>query len=226
MVEQKKILIVTGGSLCPDFAADYLKRHTFHEVIAADAGLDHCKRLGITPTVILGDFDSLKEKELLDGYRKKGVRIECFPTRKDYTDTHLAMELSIKMRPSQVHVLGATGTRIDHTLANIGLLTRMADEGIECLILDDHNVVQMLKGPDEKIFQRTKQKSYVSLLACSKEVKGITLTGFSYPLHDAVMHAFDSLGISNEIAEDKACLKIDSGYLLVIRSTDDHWRLT
>lgn len=215
-----RILILSGGSIHEKFAAQFLKGEGFDRVIAADAGLASCKKLGICPTDILGDFDSLQEPELLKEYREKGVPIRQFPARKDYTDTHLAVMYAMDLSPSEVVILGATGTRYDHTLANIGLLERLTDAGISCQIIDAHNRIEMLSGKTEKQYKKPEGKTFFSLMPWSGDVTGIDLIGFSYPLCKATLHTCDSLGISNEIVEKTATLRMETGHLLVIQSRD------
>ena len=121
MKKKKSILIVSGGSIDVDFAKEYLRERQYDHIVAADSGLAHCKEIGIEPTDILGDFDSLRNLELLEYYRQKGIPLREFPTRKDYTDTHLAVKYAIDLKAEEVTIVRATGTRYDHTLANIRL---------------------------------------------------------------------------------------------------------
>ncbi|MFR3344345.1 MAG: hypothetical protein ACLTS6_10160 [Anaerobutyricum sp.] len=44
--------------------------------------------------------------------------------------------------------------------------------------------------------------------------------GFSYPLHQATLYNKESIGVSNEIVEKEATLRLQSGYLIVMRTTD------
>ena len=60
MKKKKSILIVSGGSIDVDFAKEYLRERQYDHIVAADSGLAHCKEIGIEPTDILGDFDSLR----------------------------------------------------------------------------------------------------------------------------------------------------------------------
>lgn len=201
-------------------ARAYLEDKRYDRIIAADSGLDHAKKLGIMPTDILGDFDSLEDKSLLEDCREKGISIHTFPSRKDYTDTHLALMYAKDLCATRITLLGATGSRYDHSLANIGLLAWLADQGIEGTIADEHNEMEMLKGPAEKEYKKDSRWPWFSLLAWGGEVTGINLTGFSYPLEDGTLTPDISLGISNEITSETASLKLESGHLLVIRSTD------
>lgn len=216
-----KVLIVSGGNVEVPFAGNYVKQHTFDRVIAADAGLAACEKIGVVPTDILGDFDSLKNRALLERYRGQGIPVREFPTRKDYTDTHLALRYGAEIGADDITLLGATGTRYDHALANIGLLEEMAGENIDCRIVDRYNEIEMFCGQTEKIYHRREELPYFSLLAWSRQVTGLTLTGFSYPLCDAKLVRGISLGISNELTEPIGTLRMEDGKLLVIRSTDE-----
>lgn len=218
--ESKDILILTGGNLDGEFAAEYLRGKTYAHIIAADRGLEACRALGIVPTDILGDFDSIKERNLLEEYERKGIPVRTYPTRKDYTDTHLAVEYAIGLSPSSVTVLGATGSRMDHTLANLSMLCLLAKAGIWGKIVDSHNEIEMLCGQVERKYSPSPDKKYISLLAWGGEAKGIDLEGFAYPLKNASMTPDVSLGVSNEIEGTQGILRMREGNLLVIRSSD------
>lgn len=227
MQKPKNLLIVSGGSIDINFSREYLQDKKYDRIIAADSGLAHCKEIGIEPTDILGDFDSLKNKQLLEEYRVKGIPLREFPTRKDYTDTHLAVKYAIDLQPQKVTILGATGTRYDHALANISLLALLKENGIKAKIVDAHNEIEMLCGPEERKYLRSDiknpqstQKEYFSIIAFSPEVTGIDEEGFSYPLNNATLYNKESVGVSNEIVEKEATLRIKRGDLLVLITRD------
>ncbi len=228
-----RILIVTGGHISLPFATDFLRQQVFDRIIAADSGLAVCHETGLVPTDILGDFDSLKNRDMLIPYRDMGIPVREFPSRKDYTDTELAVLYARDLwtvdteenNPDDkdsagVWILGATGTRLDHTLSNLGALVTLADCGIPCTILDEHNEIELLKGPAIRRYHPRNPKDYISLLSLSGTARGIDLTGFSYPMKDGALPPYVSLGISNEIIEKEATLRLKEGYLLVIRAKD------
>ena len=62
--------------------------------------------------------------------KSKKVKFEKFPTKKDETDTELCIELSDKLKAKEIHLIGALGGRIDHTIANINLLYYIRKRGI------------------------------------------------------------------------------------------------
>ena len=160
MQRNGKILIVTGGRVEEEFAAAYLRDRNFDRIIAADSGLASCRALHLTPTDILGDFDSLKEENLLTFYKEQGVPVREFPTRKDYTDTELAVEYARELSPEEVILLGATGTRLDHALANIGMLEKLAAGHISGKIVDKHNEIEMLCGQNEKKYKKQPDRPF------------------------------------------------------------------
>ncbi|MEE1227378.1 MAG: thiamine diphosphokinase [Lachnospiraceae bacterium] len=234
-----RILIISGGSLNEEFAKDFLKLReggrAYDRRIAADSGLDSYEKLGILPTDVLGDFDSLKNRELLEKCQNEDIGIRTYPVRKDYTDTHIALKFAMELIEQDrkargtseeeygedlVELLGATGTRLDHTMANIGLLSKMAEHGIIAKIYDANNQISFWHGPKTLTIEREEDFKYISLIPCSREVTGITLKGFSFPLEDASLGRYESMGISNEIVDPRAQLSFDSGELLLIRSRD------
>lgn len=220
MKENNCILILTGGRIDTDFAAAYLRDKKFDHIIAADSGLASCRRLHLMPTDILGDFDSLRDEGLLAYYREQGVPVREFPARKDFTDTELAVEYAIDLSPEKVTLLGATGTRYDHALANIGMLEKLTTLGISGKIVDKNNEIEMLCGKNEKMYRKIPERKFFSLVAWGGDVTGIDLIGFSYPLNDATLRPSQSLGISNELADETGILRMKTGKLLVIRSAD------
>lgn len=200
------------------FTHSYIKKQTFDKIIAADKGVQYAIQLGVKPDFILGDFDSLGEK-----WKKKmeqwQVPILTFPPEKDYTDTHLAIEYAIEQGAEEITLLGATGTRLDHTWANIGLLQLAMKKGVHAHIVDKHNRIMMIC--EKTVIKREDAfGDFISLIPYTEKVTGITLTGFYYPLEDAELTLGISLGISNELVDEIGIIQIGRGNLLVIESRD------
>lgn len=128
---QKKsihIVIFTGGAYPePAVTSSYWKSHVPEFVIAADSGLDAAQRyagfyagmMDFTPRRIVGDFDSLSDRNILAQYPPDIV--EHFPADKDWTDTELAIERAYgtaeqKNRSPFITLVGGDGGRVDHLL--------------------------------------------------------------------------------------------------------------
>ena len=213
-----KTLIVTGGSLDIGWAKAFIKTVNAEYIIAADSGLKYIDELGLVPDMILGDYDSVDDG-LLDKY--KSTDIKTYPREKDYTDTHIAIINALKAGASEIYILGATGTRMDHTFTNICNMKAALDFDVPCFIYDRHNKVYIVNDQmgEVKLSKNGQYGDYVSIVPLSEEAE-ISLTGFKYELDDYVLHQGLSICQSNEIKEDEAIIKINKGLLIVFETKD------
>ena len=213
-----KVLIITGGQIDEAWLKERVSSQVYSRIIAADHGLLACDRLELSPDCIVGDFDSVPE-EVLNKYRKTSIPIKTFPREKDKTDTQIAIELALSFHPVSIELIGATGSRFDHTLANVHLLLAPLQMGVEAYILNGNNKIY-LKIDGFMIQNKEQYGEYVSVLPFSDKVEGLTLRGFKYPLDSITLKAGSSLGISNEITEKVAEVEFSKGILLVVESRD------
>lgn len=209
-----RAIIVTGGSpVKPDIIKEYFNAKSDY-LICADGGLNYVDELGLIPNLIVGDLDSVK-KELVNKY--KDIELIKFNPEKDFTDTELAINQAIEKGYNDITMFCATGTRLDHTLANIGLIENYSQKGIILRIIDNNNYIMALENNMK--LNRIKDK-YVSIIPLSKEIKGLTLVGFKYPLSNYTVKRGTSLCISNEIVSDIATINYKEGIGILIISRD------
>lgn len=214
MIAKKRVLIFTGGELHPS----YIKEITDDDfIIGADRGALYLVEHNVTPDIAVGDFDSVTSQEMdhILSYSKEVIT--CDAVNKDLTDTELAMDMAINCSPNEIILIGALGTRLDHSLANVHMLLRGIEHHISTSILDTNNYVT-LTDSTYKVHDRG--YTYVSLLPLTPIVTGINLKGFMYPLHNAVLKIGQSLGVSNRLLDKEGLVTIDSGLLLIIQSKD------
>lgn len=185
-------------------------------VIAADSGARHCRELHVKPGILLGDFDSIGGSDW-DALNDGETEILKYPSEKDMTDSELAIEIALERGCSRVVLLGAIGTRLDHSLSNVFLLKKLLDRNCEGLIADEKNEIRLIR---ERIELKREAAAYVTLLPMSGNAAGVSTKGLRYPLHDAVLNAGSSWGVSNEFSDDTAVVTVKKGYLLVIVSRD------
>lgn len=219
-------VIVSGGNIGRDFALDFLnnlKKETAPQklcLIAADKGLEFFMETGLVPDTAVGDFDSLSEcgKQYLS--RLQNVEIRRLKPEKDDSDTQSALNYAIGRGAKGILILGATGTRIDHLLANLGLLTLGKEKGVHVVLADSHNYISLVESGT--VLKKSEQfGGFVSFFAVSGQVEGLTLEGFKYPLHGHHLIPSDSgLTVSNEIKEEEARVTYTKGSLLMIMSRD------
>ncbi|KWX77635.1 thiamine pyrophosphokinase [Paenibacillus riograndensis] len=210
----KRVVIFAGG----DLSAEYLSLLDEEDfVIGADRGALFLITHGVEPDIAVGDFDSVPPEALHQIEAGSKKTITCDPVDKDLTDSEMALDLALGTQPESILLFGVTGTRIDHTLASIQMMTRALQRQVHCSVMDTHNYIT-LTGSQTEIHDLG--YTYVSLLPLTPEVTGITLEGFQYPLTGATLKLGQSLGVSNILTAERGTVSIESGLLLIIQSKD------
>ena len=238
-------IIVSGGDIQSDFALYFLKKNIEKagreniRLIAADRGLEFFLDYLILPDVVIGDFDSLSEDGknflemqkddipyggMLEWKLQKGegkvVEVVRLRPEKDDSDTQSAMNYAIQNGAKEIVILGVTGNRVDHLMANFGLLILAQKQDTEVALADRYNYMKLI--PSGTILKKAEQfGKYVSFFPLGGDVTGLTLEGFKYPLDKYHLTTADSgLTVSNEISEEYAKVTYESGTLLMIMSRD------
>lgn len=210
----RNIFIISGGCpVDPAFFQSKTAETGAGLIICCDGGARHLQNMGVKPDVLIGDMDSI-DPALLSAYSAEGTKIVKYPRGKDFTDTELALDYALELKPQKIFICCGLGGRIDHTLSNIFLLGKGQKKGIETSLLDEYSEVFVLNK--EKTFLKEEGKT-VSLLALTPEVTGITLTGFLYPLKEGTLNTGESRGISNVITAERAVIHLLDGKLLVVK---------
>lgn len=210
-------LIVTGGEINKNFLKKHLKINKYDIIIAVDKGLETLDILNITPNYVVGDFDSI-DKTILRKYENTQIEIIKLNPEKDLTDTHSAINLAIGLKSKKIIIIGAIGTRLDHTIANIHILKLAIDKGINIKIINETNEITLINN-SIKIYKDQNYK-YISLIPLTTTVENITLKGFKYPLTKRTLYIGDSLGISNEQLQQEGEIQLEKGILILIKSKD------
>jgi thiamine pyrophosphokinase len=213
----KNVLIVGGGPITlSQLQHELLKKPEL--IIAADRGGSYLAELAVLPEVLIGDFDSLPQKTLQQ-LVEAGVEVKSFAVTKDYTDLELAVDLALAKDATRINILGGLGGRIDHTLANIGLLLKALERGVEAHLIDLLHDIMVTK--DQVILKR-KPGWAVSLVPLSLKVLGVTTTGLTYKLDKEDLLLQSSRGIHNEFTEETATVELIQGVLMVITFKEDY----
>lgn len=208
-----RFVIVANGLLDPTSIAR-VAIQPGEVVIAADGGTRHCLAAGITPQVIIGDFDSLSDEELAF-LEQTGIQTIRHPARKDYTDLELALEHALSLGADEILVLGALGNRWDQTLANLLLPSaagfaqtniRLVDGLQEFMVVRAGKVVKISGDPGDT----------VSLIPLSGDARGITTRDLEYPLDDGTLSFGSTRGVSNVLLRETATVYLKEGILMCI----------
>ncbi len=224
MDNQSCYLILTGGTLTKEFLEEFLKKNVVSKIICVDGALHVADEAGIDMDYLVGDFDTADaflvekyKKEIADG--KRNTILKEYNPVKDATDTQIAISLAIEEGAREIILLGATGSRIDHMLANIHLLLKPLSCGVEAYILDRYNKIYLIEK-ERELRKEELYGPYVSLLPFGGDVKAVTLTGFKYNVTGRDYLRGDSLGISNELLEEKGQITLEDGVLAIFETRD------
>ncbi|MCM1168183.1 MAG: thiamine diphosphokinase [Ruminococcus sp.] len=175
-------------------------------VIAADRGLDVALEAGITPDLVVGDFDSARSAV------PEGVECVKVSPVKDDTDAMLAADFALKHGCTELRFFCALGGRIDHTLANIQMLYHLKIRGINGELFGDDTSLFLLSNEGRSI---PKFDGRLSVFAYDKTAV-VTETGVKYPITNHPLTNDMPIGVSNEIVDDSAEITVHSGTALVL----------
>lgn len=211
-----RVIIVTGGNPPSEkLLKSYIKENDI--IIGVDSGCNILYKLNIIPNLILGDFDSIN-KEVLKYFLENGVNVERYNSEKDYTDTDLGYRKAKEIfKADEILMFGATGSRLDHTLGNIGILFRALKDKVKMQVIDDNNRMfivnksSIIKKEDGKV---------ISFHALSEVVKNFTIKGGKYDLTSYDMTLLEPRAICNEFLDDDINITFDSGIILVMYTRD------
>lgn len=211
-----KTLLVAGGR-CDIIQLKNTAKHMKDSseklyIIGIDGGMKTLKEAGIKPDIGVGDFDSVNVLDYSD------TPIEKLCPEKDDTDTEHALLMAIDMHPSEIVLMGATGSRLDQTISSIELLKCAVDADVPAVILDPTNRIRVAKG-ETVITEEDSFGYYVSVIPFSEDLTDLTMKGFKYEIEDFTLKKGISRCISNELASDRAVISC-SGYYIVMETCD------
>lgn len=182
-------------------------------VIAADKGYEQLKKNGYRPNVVIGDFDSYTGKINCENVIK-------YPVKKDDTDSVLAIEYAINQGYKNIIVFGAIGGLLDHTIANISLLSRYSPYGINVVLVDKDNVLFSVSNSEISFDENACGR--ISVFSATESSLGVVEKGLLYELEGAELKSNISLGVSNEFIGKKSVISVKKGILLIYTSKENY----
>ncbi|MDZ4121673.1 MAG: thiamine diphosphokinase [Candidatus Cloacimonadaceae bacterium] len=180
-------------------------------LIAIDKGLEAMVDLGLTPGLIVGDFDSLADTKLLDRYDP--AIIHRHPQAKNETDTELAVRLCLERKIGEIIICNDLGGRMDHCLALLQNLLFASQHGVSARI-ESASQIAIFLGYKTKLAYP--QNTLVSLVAYSESAEFYSSDGLLYPLDDLRLENWQSRGISNVIIAPPARIELLYGNVLAL----------
>ena len=205
-----RAFIYTGGEIFKENITEHPKSDDI--CIAADGGYMNALALGEKVHILLGDFDSFTQK------LPEGVEVLRVPAEKDFTDTQLAVNTAIEKGADEIMIIGGLCGRLDHTLSNLSILDDLGAHKIHAVITDGRNRVRYLNSTSTLIAKSGYK--YVSILAISKRLKGVSVEGCKYPLSNATLTRSYQYAVSNEITGNCALISVRKGECYIVESKD------
>jgi thiamine pyrophosphokinase len=198
----------------------HLQEQEIDFTVAVDRGFQQLQQAGMRPDVVLGDFDSL-------GYTPVAPDVRVFPCEKDESDMELACRVVEDSGAREVLLYGCMGGRLDHTLANLQLMTGLARRGVRAFAIGADFAVAALHGEagapgllafgpqGQGDFSVGSYGNFISAFAVGGPARGVTETGLKYVLNGAAVPDEVSLGLSNEFTGRAATIGVEQGDLIV-----------
>lgn len=203
----KTCIIIAGGDLTGRIAVP--AGETL--ILCADCGLRHAQRLGITPDVIIGDFDSYTDT------LPEGITTLRLPVEKDVTDTMQAVLYGAEQGCREFHIYGVFGgRRIDHSLANIQMLHTMETKGLKGFLHHGGTLVTT-QSPADGTQRYPRFDGDFSVFAMTDTCENVTIRGCKYNVEGITLRSSFPLGVSNCITADFAEISAGSGLLLIVQ---------
>ncbi len=215
-----RALVLAGGDLHLD-AALRAEVASGRPVIAADGGLRHARTLGVRPDLLVGDLDSVTER---DRAAWPDLEVERHPPDKDALDLELALGAAVRLGASGADVVGAFGGRLDQTIAAVGIAVRFARAGLDVALIDARHRVRPLlagrDGPDAPYHGRLPSGTVFSLIPVDGPAR-VDVTGAAFPVSDGVLPPGRGLGLSNRAQDGPIVAVRDGTVLFVVERAED-----
>jgi thiamine pyrophosphokinase len=188
-------------------------------VICADLGYEHAKALGLTPSIVIGDLDSLDDNVVKQA-EDDGVRVERHPPAKDATDLELALDAAVRASSAGTSFTVVASPdideRIDHLLSQLGLLASPTYDAFDVEAWFGQSLIRIVR-PHARVEMASAPGELVTLLAIGGVAEGVTTDRLRYPLHAETLSPFTTRGVSNVAESSSFDVSCSSGRLAVIR---------
>lgn len=207
----KKCIIIGAG----DFNEKFIEKDNDDLLIIADGGYYNYMKVdnfNISDIdVLIGDFDSLDKKNLKLSNNTKIITLNPI---KDDTDIVDAVKYGLSVGYNEFYIYGCLGKRIEHSLANIQILSYIKENNANGYLLDNSLIIRILKN--ESITLDKTHKGYISIFSINDKSEGVTLKNLKYELTNYSLTNKFPLGIDNEFIDKDSFIEVKDGELLLI----------
>ena len=202
---QEPVVIVANGDF-PSHKEPLLILQDANTIICCDGAVNHLVKNGMEPHYILGDMDSI-EYSLKKKYKEQVIELP----EQDQNDLRKTIEWVKNKGVKKTIILGATGKRDDHSLANIFTLLQYPTP-LEITIYSNHGIFSVVQG--EQKFDSFKGQK-ISLFSTDSNIE-VTSNNLKYNLNNKMLTNL-YCGSLNDSVDESFTLTISHGRILVFR---------
>ena len=203
-IKNPLVIVANGEFPTHSIPIEILENST--SILACDGATNQLVQNGYTPNMIIGDLDSISKN-----YRIKFENIIIKKANQNSNDLRKAINYALDNNIMDISIIGASGKREDHIIANIFSLLYykdlniklFTDEGCFSCIHESKNI-ESFKGQQ------------VSIFSIDQTIR-ITSNNLMYNFNQSPISTIYS-GTLNESTSDNFKLKISHGSLLIFQT--------
>ncbi len=175
----------------------------FEYIIGVDSGADLALEYGITPDLIIGDLDSVNK----ENHPEKNL---IFVEGQENNDLSKALQLCAEKDLTTICILGFTGKRNDHELANYAALHN-ANENLDIRVVLDDMIIHRITNTNDSSYN-VPTGTIVSIFCF--ENTHVKTTGLEWNLDEEI--GFSSRGLSNKTNEEEFTISATGSAFVLI----------
>lgn len=205
---------------------------TTRYIVAADGGMKHLDVLGIKPDTLVGDMDSISGDLLLAAQDDPSIEVVEFSTRKNMTDSEIAVQTALSHGCDRLLFIGASGNRPDHVLANQMMAASIADRGIPCILTDGITFIYTITAGNSPFSYPLEDlqadSDVISIIPVKGDISNLSIHNLEYPLDKQLVNFGSTRAVSNAIHKNSSCgeeyasVSLDSGVVFFIHTPKDN----
>lgn len=187
-----------------------------HQLLAIDGGANQPIFKQRSPNVVLGDFDSIAEKQYQEYKQQPDIEV-VDASNQNKTDLEKALDYLVSQEATDVYLYSATGERMDHTFFLVSVLNRYAPYFKRLIAQSSTESIECLKNTSIKINGQIGDT--VSLMGAPEYTA--KSQGLLYPLNEQPMSYWQNNSISNALSENTATIDISGAALIIYQDTNE-----
>ena len=196
-----KTLISAGGEC--GIERDVLKDE-YKYLIGVDSGVTHLYRLFFHPTHLIGDFDSISEKDLKRARKDEAIFIEL-QQDKNSTDLEAAYDLAIELNSNEVVLIGGEGGELDQLFGVFLLCASLADQIKTTWVQKDYTIYFQ-----NQILLNIDPGQMFSIIPIT-DLKNVIINGAKWNIDKELVLFGSSKTLRNESIGKEIYIKIEEG---------------